>query len=154
MTNSAPALLIVCAFTKFVCARFVNSLRPLSLIQILLNNWACLLGKPSSIVCDRGTHFQGPDWSALCSSYSIRMVLAPTGSHYQVGTVERQVELIKRTYRKVSATTELSPKQDKLSLVCAARNITPSSATLWSPLFLLQAVLTTLLDYSMLVSHP
>ena len=101
-----------------------------------LNHWVSLMGFPASIVCDRGTHSQGPQWSSLCSTYSIRMITAPTGSRYQVGTAERQVEHIKRTYRKVSATTELFSKHEKLAMVCAARNITPSSTSLWSPLFL------------------
>ena len=56
---STPALLIVCAFSKFVCARFSNSLKPMALISILLNNWTCLFGMPESIICDMGNSFYG-----------------------------------------------------------------------------------------------
>ena len=134
---SFPALLIVCSFSKYVCARFVTSLKPIMLINVLINQWMCLFGMPQSIICDRGTHFQGPDWSLLCNTYSIRMIMAPTGAHYQVGTVERQVELIKRIYRKVSSNVpEQYNRQTKLSLVCAAKNLTPSSTSQWTPMFL------------------
>ena len=136
-SNAFPALLIVCSFTKFACARFVSSLKPIMLIGVLLNRWPCLFGMPSSIMCDRGTHFQGPEWSAFCDTYSIRLIMAPTASHYQVGTVERQVELVKRTYRKLSETVDSRfPRQEKLAIVCASKNITPSSTSLWTPLFL------------------
>ena len=136
-SSSAPALLIVCAFTKFVCARFIPSLKPVVLISVLLNHWSCLFGLPETIICDRGTHFQGSEWQAICNTHATKMVMAPTAAHYQVGTVERQVEMVKRMYRKLDSTSEAGfSKQDKLSLVCGAKNITPSSTSMWSPLYL------------------
>ena len=56
---SFPSVLIVRAFSKFVRARFMNSLKPMMLVSVLINNWMCLFGMPESIICDRGTHFQG-----------------------------------------------------------------------------------------------
>ena len=46
LINSSPALLIVCAIAKFVCARFLNSLRPLSDISPIES-----LGQPDGIPC-------------------------------------------------------------------------------------------------------
>ena len=134
---SSPALLIVCAFAKFIFARFVNSMKPMSLISVVLNNWTCLFGMPESIACDRGAHFMGSEWNTLCDTHSVKMIMDLTGSHYQVGTAERQVELVKRSYAKVSMTVAASySKHDKLALVCTAMNITPSSTSAWSPLVL------------------
>ena len=120
-----------------MCARFIPSLKPIVLINVLLNHWSCLLGLPETIICDRGAHFQCIEWQAICNTHSAKMVMAPTAAHYQVGMVERQVGIVKRMYRKVATTDEAYfPKQDKLSLVCAAKNITPSSTSMWSPLYL------------------
>ena len=134
---SLSAHLVVFAFAKFICARFVNSLNPMSLISVLINHWTCLFGMPESIVCDRGTHFLGLGWNTICDTHSVKMVMAPTWARYQVGTAERQVELVKRSYRKITASVPGSySRRDKLALLCAAKNITPSSTSSWPPLFL------------------
>ena len=52
-----PAVVFVCAHTRFVCARFLSSQRPEAYINVLSCNWATLMGFPRILICDNATTF-------------------------------------------------------------------------------------------------
>ena len=135
--QKAPAVLVVCSFSKFVCARFISNLSPRSIIGVLLHHWTVLFGMPEVIITDKGSHFCGSEWNSLCNTFSIGMVHAPTGAHFQLGTAERQVGILKKAFRHIRQTEgSLWANQDLLAIVCSSRNITPLSSSHFSPFML------------------
>ena len=64
------------------------------------------------------------------------MAQAPTGAHFQVGTAERQIGIVKKAFRHLKQAAEPSwANQELLSIVVSSRNITPLSSSDISPVF-------------------
>ena len=53
-----PAILCICAFSRFVMSRFLVNVRPQTIVSCLLNRWIPLMGTPNRIMVDHGTSFQ------------------------------------------------------------------------------------------------
>ena len=93
-----PAVIFCCSMTKFICVLFASVRSARSIIAVLVNHWSTLFGMPEVLVADRGTSFQGKEWDCICDTFSMKLVLAPGKSHYQVGAVERQVGIAKTAF--------------------------------------------------------
>ena len=63
--RNCPAILRICAFSRFAMSRFLLNVRPRAVASCLLNHWVPLMGIPNRIMVDRGTSLQGPAWNAL-----------------------------------------------------------------------------------------
>ena len=63
------AILFVGAFSRFCIVRFLPSMRPLSVITLLLGVWAVTFGMPPSSIVDSGRTFMGPEWKQVCDMF-------------------------------------------------------------------------------------
>ena len=133
-----PAILFVDSFSRFCVARFLPNIRPSSIIAILLEVWAIVMGMPNVLVVDSGRSYQGEEWRTICDLYNFVMVTAPTKAHYQCGLVEKHGSLISRAFEATVRASQ-SKLSDALILacICVAKNTTALSHCPIAPLTLL-----------------
>ena len=128
--QNMPAILFVCAFSRFCLSRFVSSLKPLAIITILLEAWAVTMGMPASLVVDSGRNFMGPEWKQVCDLFDMRIITCPPRAHFQCGIAERHGALISRSFEAMKRSPLLSEDfsdHHLLACVCIAKNLTPLS---------------------------
>ena len=115
---------------SFCVARFIDNLKPISAITILLEVWAIALGMPSTLIVDAGRSYMGSEWSQLRDLFDMRVVTCPPRAHFQCGVAERHGALASRSFdvtkRSPALNSELSDRH-LLACVCIAKNITPLS---------------------------
>ena len=96
--HGKPAILFVCAFSRFCIARFLSPMRPLSAIAVLLEVWDATMWIPSSLIVDSGRTFMGPEWKQVCDMFDMRIVTYPPRAHFQCGRAERHGAWISRSF--------------------------------------------------------
>ena len=86
-----PAVIFVCSFSRFCVARFLDNLKHISAITILLEVWAIALGMPSTLIVEAGRSYMGSEWIQLCDMFDMRVVTCPPMAHFQCGVAENMV---------------------------------------------------------------
>ena len=119
-------------------SRFIPSLRPTIIIDVLVVVWALAMGMPNVLVVDSGRSYQGEEWRQICDLYNFIVVTCPTKAHCQCGIAEKHGPIISRPFEATlrSKTSTLSEAQI-LARICVAENTTALSHCPIAPITLL-----------------
>ena len=132
--RARPFLLICCSLTRFCVVRSLASVRPLTVIHIVLVFWYAYFGKAERVLADQGPGFVGQEWGIFSESWDTVLILAPKNSARSNGLAERQIDLIKSGFVRLRESEPTSTITETLQRTVLARNLTPLLSTGVCPL--------------------
>ena len=99
-------LYIICMFSRYCVAKVIPNKRPESVIKVLVQDWFQIWGTPETIPIDNRTEFVNSKMTAICESYSIKMLNSEAHSPNQCGLVESN-------HKQVDHMVEIMMDQDE-----------------------------------------